>query len=100
MRAAFGSPSLGKGTPASVGFDPFTNVISGCTEATDAPHRRRDDSSSLVNAPLECRAIFPFQSPLFASNRATSRIAASGTHNQTTSADIVASPTSVVRDAI
>ena len=34
----------------------------GCADATRAPISRKGASSSLVRAPLECSAIFPFQS--------------------------------------
>jgi hypothetical protein len=85
-RTAAGSPSNANGTPASEAAEPRTNVIRGCTDATDAPRRRKTASSSLVSAPLECNATLPFHSILFANERAARVISASGTQNQINSA--------------
>lgn len=83
IRAAPGSASIANGTPWNDGRDPRTNVISGCTEATAAPLRRKISSSSLVRAPLECTAIRPAQEMALARRSAALPISPSGTQNQT-----------------
>src|SRR5579863_3879857 len=76
---------MANGTPASEGREPRTNVINGCTDATDAPCLRSALNSSLASAPLECRATLPFHRILFAHVDAVRPISASGTQNQTRS---------------
>src|ERR1700746_3836960 len=81
-RTAFGSPSMAKGTPASGGREPRTNVIKGLGDATAAPRFRSTASSSLVRAPLEWSATLLLQAALVIRDAAALGIAASGTQNQ------------------
>src|SRR6267154_623495 len=85
-RTAFRSPSMANGTSESGGREPRTKVINGWTEATVAACLRNTSSASLVRAPLECSATFPFQSAAPIKDRAALAIAPSGTQNQTISA--------------
>lgn len=115
-RTALASPSMAKGTFARIDFDfseleldfanawreniRCTNVISGCADAAAAPRLRSAFSSSLLSAPLECRAIFLFQSACGASNRAARAISESGTQNHTTGAANLAAETIEARAPI
>ena len=81
------SPSTANGTAANGWSTPGTNVISGCSDAADAPCLRKGLSSSLGSAPLEWRTVVPFQDFFWlASSRATAAMERSGTQSQRTSA--------------
>jgi ADP-ribose pyrophosphatase len=62
--------------------------MSGCTDATAAPRTRNACNSSLLSAPLECNAILPFHSIMFANARDARAISASGTQNHINSPEL------------
>src|ERR1700746_1438475 len=70
---------MANGTPANDGRDPRTNVMKGCTDATEAPLARRGCNTSLLRTPLECSATFPFPSNRLAREAAACAVAVSGT---------------------